>query len=170
MSHTVGILHSTLLKSRLDSGCGMRMTEEELNAMLGRNPRLKVRDLCGGKHKKKAALPPLPKPKFDSLAEERYYFGHVLPLMQSGEIIDCTLHKTFEVIEAVHHNGKVYKNREYTPDFMLTLADSRVRVVEIKGRAIKKLQRDYPLRRQLFIIKYCVPNGWLFEEVADDEV
>lgn len=146
------------------------MTEDELNAMLGRNPMLKVRDLCGSKKKKKSAVPPLPKPKFDSIAEETYYLGHVLPLLQTGEITNCTLHKTFEIIEAVHHNGKIYKNREYTPDFILTFADSRVRVIEIKGRAIKKLQRDYPLRRQLFIIKFCIPNGWLFEEVADDEV
>ncbi|WNS40840.1 hypothetical protein [Paenibacillus sp. MMS20-IR301] len=52
----------------------------------------------------------------------------------------------------------------------MELKDGSVEVVEIKGRVIKKLQRDYPLRRQLFILNYCIPNNWKFKEVHDDEI
>lgn len=44
------------------------------------------------------------------------------------------------------------------------------KIFEIKGGMIKKLQRNYPLCRQLFILKYCLPNDYKFIEVHDDEI
>lgn len=73
-------------------------------------------------------------------------------------------------MEAVEHCGKKYRKRVYTPDFYMELKDGSVEIVEVKGRMIKKIQRDYPLRRQLFILKYCLPNNWKFIEVHDDEI
>ncbi|WP_420793131.1 hypothetical protein [Paenibacillus polymyxa] len=32
--------------------------------------------------------------------------------------------------------------------------DGSVEIVEVKGRMIKIMQRDYPLRRHIFILKY----------------
>lgn len=149
----------------------MQWSEAELQAALKNNPALKVHDNSAAKRKKQS-------PKavarvgddFDSEAERRYYLAYVLPGISSGQIVKMELHKEFEIAPAVTHCGKKYQRRVYTPDFFLTLRDGSVKVVEVKGRKIKKLQRDYPLRRQLFLLQYCVPNNWVFQEIMDDEV
>lgn len=144
------------------------MSPEELAALLSKNPALKVHELLKTRGKKPKP-PPIPRPMFDSAAEERYYTTQVMPRLATGIISSCEIHQSFEVVEAVKHNGMAYKNRIYTPDFILKFRDGSTDIVEIKGREIKKLQRDYPLRRQLFIIKYCIPNGWKFIEIAAED-
>lgn len=42
--------------------------------------------------------------------------------------------------------------------------DGAVVVVEVKSKKIKKLQREYHIRRRLFIEKYCRPSGWKLTE------
>lgn len=147
----------------------MWMSEDELNHILAKNPALKVRDQ--GKTSEKNRSVKLPKDTpFESDAEKRFYNSHIFPNLLAGSIIKYEMHKSFEVIECITFGGKKYKNRIYTPDFILEYADGSTEVVEVKGRVVKKLQRDYPLRRQLFILKYCIPNDWRFREVHDDEV
>ncbi|WP_397333955.1 DUF1064 domain-containing protein [Paenibacillus sp. YN15] len=85
---------------------------------------------------------------FESQAEERFYYKRIVPLIIAGFLHKLELHKTFEIVEAVEHCGKRYQKRVFTPDFYIEMKDGSVEVVEIKGRVIKKMQRDYPLRRQ----------------------
>ena len=146
----------------------MRMTEEELRRVIDNNPALKIRDSGAKKSPAQTAIPP--EPEFDSEAERKFYNRRVIPGLVSGFILSCELHREFEVVEAVTHCGKTYRPRVYTPDFVLSYADGTVEVIEVKGKQVKKMQRDYPLRRQLFIIKYCIPNKWKFIEVPAEEL
>lgn len=148
----------------------MRLTEQELQALCDRNPHLKIRERRAATSAGDCPTSPPEPPRFDSQAEERFYNRHVLPGLLSGIIISSDVHKTFEIMEAVEHCGHKYKNREYTPDFVLAFRDGTVEVVEIKGKQVKKMQRDYPLRKQLFILKYCIPNGWKFIERPAEEL
>lgn len=104
---------------------------------------------------------------FDSLAEENYYNFYIKPKLMSGEFLSCEIHKKFIILNAIpeYHFG----NREYTPDFYITRADNSILVVEMKGKVIKKLQRDYPLRKHLFVEKFCIPNGWEFIEENSEQ-
>lgn len=145
----------------------MTLTESEFAAIIKANPALKVRD--------SGRLPPKLRPAaaertFDSAAEERYYTRYIQPKLIAGEIVKCEMHVKYEIIPAIEHGGKRYRHCEYTPDFVLKHADGYIKVVEVKGRVVKKLQRDYHLRRQLFILRYCIPNGWAFTEIHDDEI
>lgn len=105
------------------------------------------------------------KSDFDSKAEQHYYERVVVPLLLAKEVTSCELHKEFEVIPALDFGGQHYRHRVFKPDFLLTFPDGHVKVVEVKGEYARRAQRDYPLRRQLFIIHHCIPNGWEFEEV-----
>lgn len=93
----------------------MNWTEDELRRILAGNPSLRVQEY---RRKKTRQLHTIQRPCFDSKAEARYYDRHILPGLQTGVIISCEVHKTFEVAEAVEHCGRRYKNREYTPDFL----------------------------------------------------
>lgn len=148
----------------------MWMSEDELRQVLARNPDIRVQGLESPKNSIAGSRPRILSGDFDSDAERRYYEKRILPPLQTGLLLHCELHKAFEVVPALEHCGRKYKNRIYTPDFYLEYRDGSVEVVEIKGRAIKKLQRDYPLRKQLFILNFCIPNKWRFLEVLDDEI
>ena len=145
----------------------MTMTEAELQDLLQKNPALHVR---GDALRPKPPKIARPKPMFDSQAEERYYNAYIAPGIYSGLIRDCRLHRTFEIIPAVEHWGKKYPACVYTPDFVVCWRDGLVEVIEIKGKVITRRQRDYHLRRQLFIFKYCNPNGWRFREIRAEEI
>lgn len=99
---------------------------------------------------------------FDSLAEENFYCYYIRPRIATGQIQRCEIHKSFIIIEAdPKHNLKAKK---FTPDFILYDKGGDVRVIEMKGSVVKRLQRDYQLRKHLFIEKYCVPNQWEYRE------
>ena len=140
------------------------MTEEELQAILKENPSLHVHEY---KSERVEKPPRLPKPEkaFDSFAEELFYQSYITPLLIAGEITSCECHKSFEVAPEAWVDGERYRAKVYTPDFLLRYADGTTIVVEIKGKKIKKLQRDYQLRRHLFAIQYAAPNGWGFCEI-----
>ena len=53
----------------------------------------------------------------------------------------------------------------YTADFRLDYVDGTVEIVEVKSKFVKRMQRDYHIRRRIFIEKYARPNGWKFTEV-----
>lgn len=113
----------------------------------------------------RAATPP--RLNFDSVGEREYYFGYVQPRLQSGEILQCDLHKTFLLLEAAEYCGIKLHKAEYTPDFVLIYQDGRVEVVEIKSKAVRRLQKSYVYRRRLFIEKYARPMGWMFREIIE---
>lgn len=131
----------------------MRMSVKDVNALL-----------------KKMGLPTVKGETFDSLAEAVYYVRYVQPLLLTGEIVNCDMHREFEILPKLVFQGKTYRARRFTPDFFLTYKDGHVKVVEVKSKYVRYAQRDYPLRRQLFLDKYCAPNSWEFEEVCADDL
>lgn len=147
----------------------MWMSEKDFQLLLARNPKLRVHQA----HRKRAR-PPAPRspaePEFDSEAERRYYYKVIAPALQDGTIAKVTLHKTFELLPPAENNGRKYRAIHYSPDFFIEYKGGRTDVVEIKGRKIKKLRPDYPIRRLLFIANFCNPNNWNFAEVFDDEI
>jgi hypothetical protein len=106
---------------------------------------------------------------FDSQLEEDYYNAVVWPLLRKEEIISCELHKEFLLFEKTQYGDITLPKAVYKPDFVLTFKDGSVIVVEVKNKKIRKLQRDYPLRRRIFIEQYCIPKGWVFKEVINED-
>lgn len=145
----------------------MRLTETELNTILAKGV-VKTSGVLPTAAKKKRKG--RGKSEFQSLAEERYFSLYVQPLMLAKQIVSCEMHESFPIVEQVKLGNTSFRERVYTPDFVLHFADGRTKVVEVKGTKVRKLQRDYPLRRQLFILKYCIPNNWEFEEVNAEEL
>lgn len=105
---------------------------------------------------------------FDSQGEYEFYFREVYPGLQSGAIVSCQLHKAFEIIPAATIQGKKYQAIRYTPDFFLEYATGSIVAVEIKSGFVKRMQRDYHIRRRLFL-DICVAKGWTFREIFTDE-
>lgn len=147
----------------------MWMSERDFARLLAGNPRLIVHQI----HSKKERAP---NPtygadaEFDSEAERRYYYTVIYPAIQDGTISKVTFHKKFELLPSAENNGKRYRAIHYSPDFFIEYQNCRIDAVEIKGRQIKKMRPDYPIRRLLFITNFCNPNKWHFAEVFDDEI
>ncbi len=108
--------------------------------------------------------------QFGSKAEDRYYDHHVLPRLLTGEIAACETQIEYELSPAFEYQGKKYRKHVYTPDFVLSYADGTKEIVEVKGRVVRKLQREYGRKRDDFIRLICMPNEWKFTEVFDDEI
>lgn len=53
----------------------------------------------------------------------------------------------------------------YTADFRLVYADGTVEIVEIKSKFVRRMQRDYALRRRVFLEQVARPAGWKFTEI-----
>lgn len=105
---------------------------------------------------------------FDSQAEANFYYAEVWPKIHSGQIVDCEVHKTFLLLPPSEYCGLKLHKAEYTPDFVLTYKSGLTEVVEVKSKAIRRLQQSYVYRRRLFIDKYARPQGWTFREVIVD--
>ena len=134
------------------------------------NPAIRMQGEGGKRSPTRIGMVGYTREDFDSAAEWRHYNNRILPAIETGRIITCKIHETFTVVPPVEHRGQKHKQREYTPDFYLQYADGAIEVGEIKGQKVKKLQRDYPIRRQLFLLNHCVPNGWRFIEIMDYQV
>lgn len=106
---------------------------------------------------------------FDSRGEYEYYIGTVRPKMDKGEVVQCERQPVFELFEKGEYLGVKYRRIIYTADFRLEYADGTIEIVEVKSKFVRRMQRDYPLRRRLFIEKYARPNGWKFTEIITDE-
>lgn len=147
----------------------MRISEDDLQAIL-KNPAIKVHSESKQQLKQKKKRVDKTKNEFQSLAEERYYERFVWPFEIAGKLDRWTMHESFEIVEALNYQGIKFRSKVYSPDFVLYFKDGGVKVVEVKDDKIRKLQREYPLKKQLFIMKYCIPNGWDFEEVRASEL
>ena len=146
----------------------LRISESELKDLLNTG-RVKIHESynnslsisCGDKEcpKKRGKK----KNEFQSFAEARYYERYIKPLELSGLLESWSMHESFVISDEFEYQGQKFKKKIYTPDFVLRFKDGSVRIIEVKGKIIKKMQREYSLKKQLFIYKYCVPNGWIFE-------
>lgn len=109
-----------------------------------------------------------PESEFDSKTEADFYGAEVWPKIASGQIVGCEVHKTFLLLPAAEYCGLKLHKAEYTPDFILTYASGLIEVVEVKSKAVRRLQKSYVYRRRLFIDKYARPQGWAFREVIKE--
>lgn len=44
-------------------------------------------------------------------------------------------------------------------------ADGTVEIVEVKSKFVRRMQRDYPVRRRVFLELIARPAGWKFTEI-----
>lgn len=103
--------------------------------------------------------------QFDSKGEYEYYIGTVLPKIRTGEVRECMQHPRFELFSAGEYDSIKLGAIRYTADFRLDYADGRVEIVEVKSKFVRKMQRDYPLRRRVFLETIARPQGWKFTEI-----
>ena len=84
---------------------------------------------------------------FDSKREAEVYLG-LLSRKQAGEIVRIGFQPSYTLLAAFKDNqGKNQKPITYTADFLVTYADGRNEVIEVKGVRT----RDYLLRKKLFL-------------------
>ena len=107
--------------------------------------------------------------KFDSRGEYEYYVGTVAPKVGRGEIVKWEAHPCFLLFPAGEYNGVKLRSVQYTADFRLTYADGTVEIVEVKSKFVRRMQRDYPVRRRVFLELIARPAGWKFTEIITAE-
>lgn len=107
------------------------------------------------------------KDEFDSLAEKNFFFYYLEQYIKNGFVVEYELHNEFVILDCIPE----YKLRKkvFKPDFLITTQKGETFVIEMKGKVVKKLQRDYGLRKHIFIEKYCIPNNWKFIELKSEE-
>jgi hypothetical protein len=101
---------------------------------------------------------------FDSRGEYEFYIGTILPKMAAGEIVKCEQHPRFILFPEGEYNGVKLRSIRYTADFRLDYVDGTVEIVEVKSKFVRRMQRDYPVRRRVFL-EQVRPLGWKFREV-----
>lgn len=105
---------------------------------------------------------------FDSALELRYYRDVLLPLVESGEVVEYELQKPYELQPKFVHDGRTVQAIKYVADFYVKYADGREDVIDIKGFA----DATALLKRKLFWYKFpelnyywlcfsCVDSGWI---------
>lgn len=102
---------------------------------------------------------------FDSLGEYQFFVGEVLPKLKTGEIVQCEQHPRFRLFEKSEYSGIKLGEIRYTADFRLDYADGTVEIVEVKSKFVRKMQRDYPVRRRVFLEQIASQAGWKFREI-----
>lgn len=149
----------------------MNWTEQQYNDFLQKKKKpVPTQQPVAQKPKKKAPMSPLGADRVDSYAERIYEQEYLQPMLLVGELTRIESHQSFELLPKCELCGQKLRRKMYTPDYILYFADGSVKVVELKGKVVKKLQREYQLRKHLFIEKYCIPNGWLFEEIESESL
>ena len=103
--------------------------------------------------------------EFDSLGEYEYYIGTVAPKVARGEIVEWEAHPCFPLFPAGQYGALKLRPVRYTADFRLVYADGTVEIVEIKSKFVRRMQRDYPVRRRVFLELIARPAGWKFTEI-----
>jgi hypothetical protein len=85
-----------------------------------------------------------------SRAEVNFENLYIKPRVHSGEIASYETQVQFVLFEKTAEHREIV----FTPDFIIHWASGMDEVVEMKGKQIRKFQRDYPLRRRRFIELY----------------
>ena len=70
---------------------------------------------------------------FDSVMEMKYYRDVILPQMESGDIVDCELQKTYELQPKFKHDEKTVLPIKYVADFVVTYSNGSIEVIDTKG-------------------------------------
>lgn len=102
---------------------------------------------------------------FESRGEYEFYIGTVAPKLARGEIVEWEAHPCFPLFPAGEYGGIKLRPVRYTADFRLVYADGTVEIVEIKSKFVRRMQRDYAVRRRIFLELVARPAGWRFTEI-----
>ena len=102
---------------------------------------------------------------FDSRGEYEYYIGTVAPRVAKGEIVEWEAHPSFPLFPAGEYGALKLRPVRYTADFRLVYADGTVEIVEVKSKFVRRMQRDYAVRRRVFLELVARPAGWKFTEI-----
>ena len=102
--------------------------------------------------------------EFDSIGEYEYYIGTIAPKLAKGEVVKCEKHPRFILFPAAEYGGMKLRAIQYTADFRLDYADGTVEIVEVKSKFVRRMQRDYHIRRRIFL-EQVRPLGWKFTEI-----
>lgn len=101
---------------------------------------------------------------FDSALELRYYRDVLLPLVESGDVVEYELQKPYELQPKFVHDGRTVQAIKYVADFYIKYADGREEVVDIKGFA----DATALLKRKLFWYTFPELNYyWLCFSLTD---
>ena len=65
--------------------------------------------------------------------EMKYYRDVILPQMESGDIVDCELQKTYELQPKFKHDEKTVLPIKYVADFVVTYSNGSIEVIDTKG-------------------------------------
>ena len=83
---------------------------------------------------------------FDSILEMKYYRDVILPKVESGEIVEYELQKTYILQPKFIKNGKTVQPIKYVADFYVKYSDGREEVLDTKGMP----DTTATLKRKLF--------------------
>lgn len=103
---------------------------------------------------------------FDSLNESRFYL-EILKGIQNKTIRSFELQKRYELIPKYRtKDGRTIRKTEYLADFVLTMSDNSVRVIDIKGVEtpvfkIKKKLLEYRYPEVRLECLHYVSGMWL---------
>lgn len=101
---------------------------------------------------------------FDSALELRYYRDVLLPLVESGEVVEYELQKPYELQPKFVHDGRIVQSIKYVADFYMKYNDGREEVIDIKGFA----DATALLKRKLFWYKFPeLDYYWLCYSACD---
>ena len=103
--------------------------------------------------------------EFDSQGEYEFYIGTVAPKVARGEIVEWEAHPCFPLFPAGEYGALKLRAVRDTADFRLVYADGTVEIVEVKNKFVRRMQRDYAVRRRVFLELIARPAGWKFTEI-----
>lgn len=105
---------------------------------------------------------------FDSALELRYYRDVLLPLVESGDVVEYELQKPYELQPKFVHDGRTVQAIKYVADFYIKYADGREEVIDIKGfaDATALLKRKlfwytFPELNYIWLTHSRPDNGWI---------
>lgn len=109
---------------------------------------------------------------FASVLEMKYYRDVVLPMMESGDIVDYALQKKYILQDGFEHDGVKVRPITYDADFWLKYSDEHEEVIDVKGcpDTTAKLKRKmfwyrYPNLPYLWVTYVKKYGGWgLYDE------
>ena len=96
--------------------------------------------------------------------ETEGYSGTAAPKVGTGEIVKGAQHPRFVLFPEGEYDGIKLRAIRYTADFRLDYADGTVEIVEVKSKFVRRMQRDYHIRRRIFL-EQVRPLGWKFREI-----
>ena len=103
--------------------------------------------------------------EFDSRGEYEFYIGTVAPKVARGEVVEWEAHPSFPLFPAGEYGALKLRPVRYTADFRLMYADGTVEIVEVKSKFVRRMQRDYAVRRRVFLELIARPAGRKFTEI-----